>query len=95
MARIADDALQTVACRPAFKDLVLQHRCCWLQNTLSAVLLHTHSRGSTWLNLGRYIGGRTDTPAGDIGVGPTEIGYLFGQYKRITGVWDEALTGKG
>lgn len=43
----------------------------------------------------RHIGNRMDVPAGDIGVGPKEVGYLFGQYKRITGQHDPALTGKG
>jgi len=43
----------------------------------------------------RYIGERTDVPAGDIGVGSREIGYLFGQYKRISNRFDGALTGKG
>ena len=42
----------------------------------------------------RYIGPETDVPAGDIGVGGREIGYMFGQYKRITGRWEGALTGK-
>ncbi|MDN6180770.1 MAG: NADP-specific glutamate dehydrogenase [Halomonas subglaciescola] len=43
----------------------------------------------------RYIGSTTDVPAGDIGVGPREIGYLYGQYKRITGRYEGILTGKG
>src|SRR5665647_1344335 len=44
----------------------------------------------------RHIGPDIDVPAGDIGVGAREIGYLFGQYKRITGTWDNGvLTGKG
>ena len=43
----------------------------------------------------RYIGPDIDVPAGDIGVGAREIGYLFGQYKRITGEWHGVLTGKG
>lgn len=43
----------------------------------------------------RHIGPDTDVPAGDIGVGSREIGYLFGQYKRITGRWEGVLTGKG
>ena len=42
----------------------------------------------------RHIGPQVDVPAGDIGVGPREIGYLFGQYKRITGRWEGVLTGK-
>jgi glutamate dehydrogenase (NADP+) len=42
----------------------------------------------------RHIGPETDVPAGDIGVGTREIGYLFGQYKRITGTFNGALTGK-
>ncbi|HEY8587279.1 MAG TPA: NADP-specific glutamate dehydrogenase [Rhodanobacter sp.] len=43
----------------------------------------------------RHIGPTTDVPAGDIGVGTREIGYLFGQYKRLTGRYDGVLTGKG
>ncbi|WP_340587471.1 NADP-specific glutamate dehydrogenase [Erythrobacter alti] len=42
----------------------------------------------------RHIGPNTDVPAGDIGVGAREIGYMFGQYKRITGRWEGVLTGK-
>jgi glutamate dehydrogenase (NADP+) len=43
----------------------------------------------------RHIGPDTDVPAGDIGVGGREIGYMFGQYKRITDTWTGVLTGKG
>ena len=43
----------------------------------------------------KYIGPDTDVPAGDIGVGAREIGYLFGQYKRICGEFTGVLTGKG
>ena len=43
----------------------------------------------------RHIGADTDVPAGDIGVGGREIGYLFGQYKRITNRFESILTGKG
>ncbi len=43
----------------------------------------------------RHIGADTDVPAGDIGVGGREIGYLFGQYKRIRDVYEGVLTGKG
>ena len=43
----------------------------------------------------RYICKDTDVPAGDIGVGAREIGYLYGQYKRITGLYEGVLTGKG
>lgn len=43
----------------------------------------------------RHIGPDTDVPAGDIGVGPREIGYLFGQYKRIANRFNGVLTGKG
>ena len=43
----------------------------------------------------KYIGKDTDVPAGDIGVGGREIGYLYGQYKRITGLYAGVLTGKG
>ncbi len=42
----------------------------------------------------RHIGPTTDVPAGDIGVGGREIGYMFGQYKRLTGNYDGVLTGK-
>ena len=45
--------------------------------------------------LSKYIGANMDVPAGDIGVGGREIGYLFGQYKRITGHYEGVLTGKG
>lgn len=44
--------------------------------------------------LARHIGQLTDVPAGDIGVGPREIGYLFGQYKRLENRFAGALTGK-
>ena len=43
----------------------------------------------------RYIGENEDVPAGDIGVGGREIGYLYGQYKRLTGQYEGVLTGKG
>ena len=43
----------------------------------------------------RHIGGRVDVPAGDIGVGGRELGFMYGQYKRITNDWDGVLTGKG
>ncbi|MGM0785937.1 MAG: NADP-specific glutamate dehydrogenase [Pseudomonadota bacterium] len=43
----------------------------------------------------RHIGPTTDVPAGDIGVGAREIGYLYGQYKRLTGRYEGILTGKG
>ncbi len=45
--------------------------------------------------LQRYIGADTDVPAGDIGVGGREIGFMFGQYKRIKDVFEGVLTGKG
>lgn len=45
--------------------------------------------------LNKYIGANTDVPAGDIGTGAREIGYMFGQYKRIRGVYEGVLTGKG
>ena len=45
--------------------------------------------------LSKYIGADTDVPAGDIGVGAREIGYLFGQYKRIRDRYEGVLTGKG
>lgn len=43
----------------------------------------------------RYIGADTDVPAGDIGVGAREIGYLYGQYKKIKNIYEGVLTGKG
>ncbi len=43
----------------------------------------------------RHIGPHTDVPAGDLGVGAREIGYLFGQYKRLTDRYEGVLTGKG
>ncbi len=45
--------------------------------------------------LSKYIGANQDVPAGDIGVGAREIGYLYGQYKRMTGLYEGVLTGKG
>ena len=45
--------------------------------------------------LSKYIGADTDVPAGDIGTGAREIGYMFGQYKRLRGVFEGVLTGKG
>lgn len=45
--------------------------------------------------LHKHIGPQTDVPAGDIGVGGREIGYLFGQYKRLTHTFSGAITGKG
>lgn len=46
-------------------------------------------------SLYRVIGANVDVPAGDIGVGGREIGYMYGQYKRITGSYEGVLTGKG
>ena len=43
----------------------------------------------------KYIGADTDVPAGDIGTGAREIGYMFGQYKRIRGLYEGVLTGQG
>ena len=43
----------------------------------------------------KYIGADIDVPAGDIGTGAREIGYMFGQYKRIKGMYEGVLTGKG
>jgi len=43
----------------------------------------------------KYVGADEDVPAGDIGVGGREIGYLYGQYKRITNLYEGVLTGKG
>jgi len=50
---------------------------------------------SFMLELSKYIGETRDVPAGDIGVGGREIGYMFGEYKRITGNFEGILTGKG
>ncbi len=43
----------------------------------------------------RYIGPEVDVPAGDIGVGAREVGYLFGEYKKLTRDWSGVITGKG
>ena len=43
----------------------------------------------------RHMGADSDTPAGDIGVGGREIGFMYGQYKRLTGLYDGSFTGKG
>ncbi|MEG1742435.1 MAG: Glu/Leu/Phe/Val dehydrogenase dimerization domain-containing protein, partial [Acetivibrio sp.] len=43
----------------------------------------------------KYIGADTDVPAGDIGTGAREIGYMYGQYKKLTGLYEGVLTGKG
>ena len=43
----------------------------------------------------KHIGADTDVPAGDIGVGGREVGFMYGQYKRITGLYEGVLTGKG
>ena len=45
--------------------------------------------------LHKYIGADVDVPAGDIGVGAREIGFMYGQYKRLTGLYEGVLTGKG
>ena len=45
--------------------------------------------------LHKYIGADEDVPAGDIGVGGREIGFMYGQYKRLTGPYEGVLTGKG
>ena len=50
---------------------------------------------SFMIELQRHVGPDTDVPAGDIGVGGREIGYLFGQYKRMRNEWSGVLTGKG
>jgi glutamate dehydrogenase (NADP+) len=50
---------------------------------------------SLMTSLYKVIGQNTDVPAGDIGVGAREIGFLYGQYKRITGLYEGVLTGKG
>lgn len=50
---------------------------------------------SLMTELYRHIGKDTDVPAGDIGVGGREVAYMFGQYKRLTGLYEGVLTGKG
>ena len=50
---------------------------------------------SLMTELYRHIGADTDVPAGDIGVGAREVGYMFGQYKRIKNVYEGVFTGKG
>ncbi len=45
--------------------------------------------------LTKYVGADTDVPAGDIGTGAREIGYMYGQYKRLTNRYEGVLTGKG
>lgn len=43
----------------------------------------------------QHIGAETDVPAGDIGVGGREVGYMFGTYRRLRNKWEGVLTGKG
>src|SRR5690348_6937842 len=50
---------------------------------------------SFMIELARHIGPNTDVPAGDVGVGGREIGYLFGQYKKLRNEFTGVLTGKG
>lgn len=54
-----------------------------------------HFCQSFMTELSKHIGADTDIPAGDIGTGAREIGYMFGQYKRLRNVWEGVLTGKG
>jgi len=54
-----------------------------------------HFCQSFMTELYRHIGADTDVPAGDLGVGAREIGYLFGQYKRLVNRYEGVLTGKG
>ena len=54
-----------------------------------------HFCQSFMTELYRYVGADTDVPAGDIGTGAREIGYMYGQYKRLTGLYEGVLTGKG
>ena len=65
-----------------------------LKNSLTGLPMGGGKGGSNF-ELYRHIGKDTDVPAGDIGVGGREIGYLFGQYKRMTGLYEGVLTGKG
>ena len=53
-----------------------------------------HFCQSFMTELCRHIGPNTDVPAGDLGVGGREVGYMFGQYKRIRDEWTGVLTGK-
>ena len=57
--------------------------------------LYRHAEGLKMTELSRHIGPDTDVPAGDIGVGGREIGFLFGQYKRLRTEFTGVLTGKG
>ena len=50
---------------------------------------------SLMTELYRHIGADIDVPAGDIGVGAREVGYMYGQYKRLTGQYNGSFTGKG
>ncbi len=54
-----------------------------------------HFCQSFMTELSKHIGADTDVPAGDIGTGAREIGFMFGQYKRLRNVWEGVLTGKG
>ena len=65
------------------------------KNSLTGLPIGGGKGGSDLTELCKYIGADTDVPAGDIGTGAREIGYLFGQYKRIRGVYEGVLTGKG
>ena len=57
---------------------------------------HSHAVCQSFMTeLFRHVGDDIDVPAGDIGVGAREIGYMFGQYKRITNRFTGVLTGKG
>ena len=54
-----------------------------------------HFCQSFMTELSKHIGSNTDVPAGDIGVGAREVGFMFGQYKRLRNEWTGILTGKG
>ena len=54
-----------------------------------------HFCQSFMTELFRHVGANCDVPAGDIGTGAREIGYFYGQYKRLTGLYEGVLTGKG
>ena len=69
-----------------------------LKNSLTGLPMGGGKGGSNFDPKGksdRHIGKDTDVPAGDIGVGGREVGYMFGQYKRLTGLYEGVLTGKG
>ena len=65
------------------------------KNSLTGLPIGGGKGVSDWTELCKYIGADVDVPAGDIGTGAREIGYMYGQYKRIRGMYEGVLTGKG